>query len=212
MDTDKMLVEAQYFPNLEYFINILEYETVYIEAWETYQKQSYRNRCHILTSNKVNTLTVPVMNPTRNILIRDIKIDYNQRWMNDHWGAIRSGYGKAPFFEYYADFFQDILSKKHTFLFDMNMELMTVCLKLLGVNKKMEFTSFFEKNPGPGLVDLRSAIHPKKVNPSYIITWSRYPQIFGRYFVTNLSILDLLFCEGANSINILGQSKKIYSK
>lgn len=206
--TKSLLIEAHYFPNLEYFLNILEHDVVYIEACESFQKQSYRNRCHILSANKVDILSIPVINPGRNVLIKEVKIDYNQKWMNVHWGAIRSAYGKAPFFEYYADFFHDIYFKKHTYLFDLNLEAMTVCLKLLGIDKRIELTTFFDKNPGPEIVDLRSVIHPKKANNPYIITWISYPQIFGRYFVPNLSVLDLLFCEGNNSISVMRGSKK----
>ena len=206
--TSSILIEAQYFPNLEYFFNILEHDIVYIEACESFQKQSYRNRCHILSANKVDILSIPVINPGRDVLIKEVKIDYRQKWMNVHWGAIRSAYGKAPFFEYYADFFHDIYLKKHTYLFDLNLEVMTVCLKLLGIDKKIELTTFFDKNPGLEIADFRSVIHPKKVNNSYIITWVSYPQLFGRYFVPNLSILDLLFCEGNNSIRVLRASKK----
>lgn len=203
-----LLIEAHYFPNLEYFLNILESDVVHIEAWESYQKQSYRNRCHILTSNKVDVLSVPIKHTERNLLIRDIQVDYNQKWLSDHWGAIRSAYGKAPFFEYYADFFYHILEKKHKFLFDMNLDILTVCLKLLGIKKEVLLTDSFGRDYEPVESDLRSLIHPKKANNSYTVAWVPYTQIFGSNFVSNLSILDLLFCEGNHSIDILRESKK----
>ena len=205
--TQSLLIESHYLPNLEYFWHILQNDHILIEACEHFQKQTFRNRCHILTANKVDILSVPVINQGRNVLIKEMKIDYRQKWLNVHWGAIRSGYGKAPFFEYYAEFFHDILYKKHSYLFDLNLELMTLCLKLLRVDKKIGFTSLYEKNAENNIRDLRSQISPKKDNSPYIITWTPYTQLFGSNFVTDLSIIDLLFCEGPNAVEILKGSK-----
>ncbi|MBX9851431.1 MAG: WbqC family protein [Cytophagaceae bacterium] len=205
--TEPLLIESHYLPNLEYFFHILQNDHILIESCENFQKQTYRNRCHILTANKVDILSVPVINLGRKVLIKEVEIDYSQKWLNVHWGAIKSGYGKAPFFEYYAEFFHDILYKKHRFLFDLNIELMTLCLKLLRVDKKIGFTSFYEKKP-ENKIDLRSQISPKKDNSPYIITWTPYTQLFGSNFVPDLSIIDLLFCEGTNAGEILKRSKR----
>jgi hypothetical protein len=205
---DQLLIEAHYFPSIEYFVNILEHKSVSIEAWETYQKQSYRNRCRILTANKVDVLSVPITNPSGGVLIRDIKMDYSQKWANHHWRAIQSAYGKAPFYEYYGDFFHNVLFKKQGFLFDLNMELLTVCLKLLGLSREIVLTNEYKKEIKKEITDLRSQIHPKSADNTLIRKWEPYHQIFGSNFVNNLSILDLLFCEGTNALSVLQKSKK----
>lgn len=203
-----LLIEAHYFPSIEYFVNILEHKSVRVEAWETFQKQSYRNRCRILAANKVDVLSVPITNSGGGVLIRDVKMDNSQKWSNHHWRAIQSAYGKAPFYEYYSDYFHNVLFKKQEFLFDLNIELLTVCLKLLGLSREIQLTEQYEKNINEEITDLRSQIHPKRTDNTLIRKWEPYQQIFGSNFVNNLSILDLLFCEGTNALGVLRKSKK----
>jgi hypothetical protein len=206
MMAGSLLIETQYFPPISYFAEILEHDTIVIEAWENYQKQSYRNRCAILSANKINILSIPVIKPHQNVLIREVKIDYSQKWLNVHWRGIASAYGKAPFFEHYGDFFREILYKRNDFLFDLNMELLTLCLKLLGIKRTIKLSEGFNISGGLSNVnDKRNVIHPKG---SRISTSVNYRQVFGKDFVPDLSILDLLFCEGNNSLHVLKMGKK----
>jgi hypothetical protein len=195
-----VMMDLHYLPSLEYFAALLKYDYVYIEAYEYFQKQSYRNRCYIRAANKVDMLSVPVLDGRRKVLIRDIRIDYQQGWLKDHWRAITSAYGKSPFFEYYAPYFEQIFFKKHTFLYDLNWELLTKCLDLLQIRSKIKSTSLYAKDPDLKYVDLRSGIHPKKnyLN-NKIYRALPYVQNFGSEFVPNLSIVDLLFCQGVDA-------------
>ncbi len=200
------MIDLHYLPSLEYFTAILNDDIVTIEAKEYYEKQSYRNRCIILTTNKIDTLSIPVLDGNKKVLIRDVRIDYSQDWVRRHWGAIYSAYGKSPYFEYYSDFFKAIFDKKTDFLFDFNLELLTLCLKLLKLNKKIVFTESFEKE-APAM--RRGLIHPKRgfeANEFYQPV--AYRQNFGNEFVPNLSILDLLFCQGTQALSILKSSVK----
>jgi len=199
-----MTIDLQYFPSLEYFCNFIKNDEIIIEAHEFFEKQSYRNRCIIQTTNKIDTLTIPVKNGNKKVLIRDLKIDYSQDWHRRHWGAIHSAYGKSPFFEFYSEYFKIILDKKHDFLFDLNLELLTICLKLLRLEKKVIFTENYQKNLA---TDYRGLIHPKRnhvLNDLYQPL--SYRQNFGNEFVPNLSIVDLLFCQGNQSLSILKES------
>jgi hypothetical protein len=202
-----LLLETQYLPSIRYFVEILNHDRLIIEAFENYQKQTYRNRCRILTSNKINILSVPVINTHRKVLTREVEIDYSQKWLNMHWRGITSAYAKSPFFEYYADYFKEVLFKKQRFLFDLNIELLTLCLKFLRVDKSIELSKeYYNVSDREDVIDLRNIIcHNSK---SEIITGIEYTQVFGRQFVPNLSILDLLFCEGNNASKILIMSKK----
>ena len=189
-----MLIDSQYFPNLQYFQCLFRSEEITIETQEFFEKQTYRNRCKILSANGVDTLIVPVQHVDKKLPIKDLRIDYTQDWVRRHWGAIYSSYGKSPYFEHYAPYFEKILLKKPDFLLDMNMEILTICLKFLKVEKKIYFTEKFEKEQ-PN--DYRSAIHPKKdfsEDKDFLI--KPYRQNFGNEFEPNLSILDLLFCQG----------------
>ena len=196
-----MTIDLQYLPSLEYFCAILKNDEVIIEAHEYFEKQSYRNRCRIQTTNKIDTLTVPVQNGNKKVLIRDIKIDYSQDWTRRHWGAIHSAYGKSPFFEFYSEYFKKIFDNKPDFLFDFNFEVLTICLKLLRLEKKIIFTENYEKTLEN---DFRGQIHPKRsFEENKIYQAIIYRQNFGNKFETNLSILDLLFCQGNQSLTVL---------
>ncbi|MES2731139.1 MAG: WbqC family protein [Bacteroidota bacterium] len=202
-----MVIDLHYLPSLEYFAALLKYEHIYIEAHEHYQKQSYRNRCYIRAANKVDLLSVPILDGNRKILIQDVKIDYQQGWLKDHWRAITSAYGKAPFFEYYAPFFEQLFFKKYTYLFDLNWELLTKCLSLLQIRKNLILTTSYVKLEELLSLDLRSAIHPKKnYLDNKIYQAVPYVQNFGSDFAPNLSIVDLLFCEGTQAKQFLEQS------
>jgi hypothetical protein len=202
-----LLVETQYLPSIPYFVELISHERIVIEAFENYQKQTYRNRCHILTSNKINILSVPVINTHRKVLMHEVGIDYSQNWLNTHWRGITSAYAKSPFFEYYADYFREVLFKKHRFLLDLNVELLTLCLKLLRMNISIELSAeYYNASDREDVIDLRNLICPD--TKSEIIAGNTYTQVFGRQFVPNLSIIDLLFCEGNNASKILITSKK----
>ncbi len=193
----ELLVDLHYLPCLDYMAGLVQMSGVKIEAHEQYQKQSYRNRCYVLTANKIDALTVPVQHGTRHQPIRDLRIDNEQPWQNHHWRTIQAGYGKAPFFEYYAPDFETILKKNQSFLFDLNLELLTLCLKLLGVSTPLNLTECYEKTPPPGLFDARSRINPRSGSAKHLFYHPQpYMQNFGQNFVPNLSIIDLLFCQG----------------
>ncbi|MEZ4904209.1 MAG: WbqC family protein [Spirosomataceae bacterium] len=197
----------QYLPNMAYFSCLLKYEEVHIEAQEHFVKQTFRNRCQIMTSNGIDTLIVPVNHSGGKTLIRDLKIDHTQGWMKRHWGSIVAGYGKAPFFEYFGEDFNNIYQKKHLYLFDLNWDMLTLCLKLLRVKPTLSLTEVYQHGIKEGHYDALSVIHPKKeVWHNNLYQPVVYKQNFGTSFVPNLSVIDLLMCQGAAASNILKQS------
>jgi WbqC-like protein family len=194
-------IELHYLPSIAFFNVLQNADNVTIEVHEHYQKQSYRNRCNILTANGINTLTVPVLHTSPNIAIKDVRLDNSQAWLVRHWRAIVTAYSKAPFFDYFAPYFEDVYKKNHTFLFDLNWQLLTVCLKLTKTNPTISQTEFYEKNVNN---DFRTLIHPKKAIPDVIAKKIiPYKQNFGNEFVPNLSIIDLLMCQGGQAKNFL---------
>jgi len=203
----KVRIDLQYLPSLEYFTVFHKYQNIEIESHEYFVKQSYRNRAHILSANGQSTLSIPMIGGNSKILAKDIMIDNGQRWLNTHWRGIISAYGKAPFFEYYADYFHDIFFREHTRLFDLNHELLTLCLKLIGHDNVVALSEKYDIETPHETLDLRSSIHPKKdfTENKFYQPYS-YIQLFGKDFVPNLSIIDALFCEGPNTSNIIHQS------
>ena len=197
------VIELQYFPPAIYFAQLMTGSMV-IEQYEFYEKQSYRNRCRILSANGVDELSVPILNGNSKQLIRDVKIDYHQKWVNRHWRAIQSSYGKAPFFEYYALEFRQELEKKPIYLFDLNLSILSVCLDFLQMGATLSLTKEYQSLAKCPEEDIRSQIHPKKDHTIALSYAAQpYPQVFGNKFVKDLSILDVLFCEGPNAYQII---------
>ena len=199
-----MIIEAHYLPSIEYFVAISNFEVVTLEVFENYQKQSYRNRCKILTTNKIDELVVPVVKPNTKEIIKNIKIDYTQEWPRRHLGAIKAAYGKAPFFEHFYEYFKNSIERKPAFLIDLNVELLSICLKLLRIKKEIIFSDNYQEIQPD---DFRGLIHPKKTNKNTgFLQSQRYTQNFGEEFVPNLSIVDLLMCQGTKAMDIINRS------
>ena len=196
--SSSLLIELHYFPCVHFFSLLSEHDTIVLEAHETFQKQSYRNRTQILSSQKVENLLIPVLSGNSHLPIRDIRIDHSQKWRIIHQRAIRSAYGKSPFFEYYSEDILSLYDNPVPFLFDFNLNVLTLCLKLLKWKKKILLSSGYQTLDATKMSDFkdfRGVIHPKKELQT---DFKPYQQVFGRQFEPNLSILDLLFCEGNN--------------
>jgi hypothetical protein len=203
------LIELHYLPSTPYFAALSSVQTIIIEKHEHFEKQSYRNRCHILTAQGVERLIVPLTSKHGKVLITDIRIDYTQKWLNNHWRTIESAYRSSPFFEYYADDLHTILFRQHTFLYDLNLEFLTICLKWLKTNVTLQESMSYEKIPADEVTDMRNVIHAKK-QERYAPYFQpvAYPQVFGNTFADSLSVIDLVFCEGPNSRKMVVSSAK----
>lgn len=198
------LIDLQYLPQANYFVLLLTEPELEIDGYEHFVKQTYRNRCRILTANGIDELSIPVLGGSKKILARDIKIDYSQKWLNRNWRAMQSAYGKAPFFEYYAEDLLAVYQKKHVYLFDLTHELLTQCLDFLQLDISLKFTTAYHDLNKTPQNDYRSRIRPKS-NPDILNTYNQitYQQVFGKNFVNNLSVIDLIFCEGPQAGGII---------
>lgn len=203
----KALIELHYLPSVAYFSAISAAKKIIIEKHEHFVKQSYRNRCHILTAQGVERLIVPLTSRGGKVLITEVRVDYAQKWLNNHWRTIESAYRSSPFFEFYADDLHKVLFKQHTFLYELNFELLTICLKWLKLDVTLQESMAYEKIPADDTLDMRNVIHAKK--PELYANHFRpvaYPQVFGNKFAEGLSLIDLVFCEGPNSAQVVASS------
>ncbi len=196
-----LLTEIQYNPCLAYFQQAKQATEIKIEQHEHYIKQSYRNRCYVLTAQGVKDLTIPVKKGNRKTRITEIEIDYDQKWLNTHWRTIKSGYGNAPYFLYYSDYLQQLLEQRQPLLFELNIALLKFYLRCLQLSKPITYTEEYITLYPNGVLDWRNQIHPKK--ESAILDVKPYQQVFGKQFAPNLSIIDLLFSQGPAAINYL---------
>ena len=180
---------------------------VYIEACENFQKQSYRNRCRFYGAEGVQTLSFPILHKggTHKIPISEIKIDYKTPWVQQHERAIVSAYGMSAYFDYYKDELFAILESGHERLFDLNLALIRFFIEKTGIKVDLRLTEDYEREPQ--MEDLREVIHPKHPNTilSDMDLEKPYFQVFApKYgFMSDLSIMDLLFNEGPDSIMFL---------
>ena len=201
------VLSTAYFPPVEYFFAIAQSGKTLVEQHETYQKQSYRNRCVIYSAGGPEALSIPVVKDgTYSRPIRDIKVDYSEPWLQHHVRSMKAAYNSSPFYEYYEDDILRILNRKREFLFDLNMDILNLSLELIGLKADITLTETFIPEYPEG--DFRNLIHPKRKGPSLLETYQKektYFQVFSMKsgFVANLSILDLLSNEGPNAISFL---------
>ena len=198
-----ILLESHFFPSVFYFSTIMQYPSVILEKNEHFQKGTYRNRCQIATAQGAQMLSVPLKKGKNNQqLITDVLISNDVNWQRPLWRTLQSAYGNAPYWEHYAPVFKPFFTKKYERLFDYNLEIFLTLLKILKLDKSISisFTDTYHTNFTEG-VDFRNqcAIHkPTDQN-------GRYAQIFEdrNGFIPNLSVLDLIFCQGRQSLDIL---------
>lgn len=195
-----MLLSTAYLPPIEYFQKIVSASSISIEKHEHFVKQTYRNRCHILGANGLQVLSIPLVNTHEKTPINEKKIAYAEKWQKLHWRSIRSAYANSPYFIYYEDALMPFYEKRFEFLFDYNTELLQAILKLLKLKREMKFTEVYEKGVEN---DFRDIISPK--NETDISNFKPYSQVFidKHAFTPNLSILDLLFNKGPESLEFL---------
>ena len=203
-----ILIHPTYFPSIAHFAAIVQSEFVTFEVADNYQKQTYRNRAYIYGANGKLSLNVPVIFSQKNRqLYKDVKIANKEKWQELNWKSIQSSYRSSPFFEFYEDELKPLFQKKHEFILDLNFECFNVINECLQFNCSYSQTTEFKKEIS-GYSDLRYLVNARK---ELKFNFDNYTQVFSNKhgFISNLSILDLLFNEGPNALNYLVSQKSI---
>lgn len=219
------LLQTTYFGPVQWYQKLKRYDHCVIEQYDSYQKQTYRNRCVIATTNGLQALTVPVDHSPLTIdhvQCKDLRISDHNQWRRVHWNALQSAYSESPFFEYYADDIRPFFEQKYEFLIDFNEAIRQKMCELLDIDTSVSYSSgfmvqgsgFMVQGSGfrvhgswfrvqdSGFRDFREVIHAKHPQDDPDFQPRSYWQVFQhRYgFQPNLSILDLLFCMGPEAV------------
>ena len=220
------LLQTTYFGPVQWYQKLYRYDHCLIEQYDSYQKQTYRNRCVIATANGLQALTVPVehnancqlstiscpLDPVALHLqvkefVKDLRISDHNQWRKVHWNALQSAYSESPFFEYYVDDIRPFFEHKYDFLIDFNEAIRQKICELIDIHPHVEYTTEYVKPTANSqqpiaFSDFREVIHAKHPQPDADFEAKPYWQVFQhRYgFQPNLSILDLLFCMGPESV------------
>lgn len=194
---ERVILPSAYFPPLPWMRAAVQATHAVIDVHEHYIKQTCRNRCTIITANGLMHLVVPVENYRNHTPVADIRIDYATDWQRVHAHAIRSAYGKSPFFEYYGERILALYATRPALLTEWNERCLQTVLALLKLNVEFQTSTAYVEATAEN--DLRSAAFDVKPENT-----PAYTQVFMERhgFYSGLSVLDALFCCGREAVQL----------
>lgn len=179
-----------YFGSVRYFQDLVKFDRVLFENKEHLPKQTFRNRMTILGSQGAQVLTMPLEKPSGSkTATKDVLVSYRQNWPLIHWRALKTAYASAPYFEHYAPDIEKLLFTKHRYLVDFDLEVTQFILDIYQLPLSYSFTESYEP------------AYPEDyrfLNYETLKMTGEYTQVLfsEKQFYPQISILDLLFCEG----------------
>jgi len=189
-----------YFGPISYWKQIINSNILW-DVHQNYVKQSYRNRTFIHSANGLHKLTIPVKHSKIKFPMLNAEIDNKIAWQKNHWRSIQTAYSSSPFFEFYKDSLEQVYNKKYTYLVKFNFDMIKLVFEWLDIEIKLklskEYKVFYDDS-----LDLRKKID----NQKHSISKNKiYNQVFFEKngFLNDLSIIDLIFNEGPNSLSYL---------
>ncbi len=198
MNQIETIIDIQYLGNITYYKAISNSSNIIFEQYDTHKKKSFANRCIIAGANGRINLSVPLQQGrSQKTITKDVRISNAENWKLRHWRSIISSYNNSPWFKYFNDDLAVLFNRRFDFLLDWNLACLNWTLKHLKLDLEYQLTQEWKEN-WSGKQDFRNVIVPDKDQPASKI---RYPQVFESKlgFMPDLSILDLLCCEGPKS-------------
>lgn len=196
-----ILIHPTYFPSISHFVAMTKADNIIFEAEDNFQKQTNRNRMYIYSPNGIQMLNIPVKHVKESHQkFKDVKIENAFNWQKQHFKSLEAAYRTSPFFEYFEDDLRPIFEKQHTFMMDLNFQILDIVTDCLGMDFKYTQTAeYFHEVTDK--TDFRKLTNGKKDTAEF----EPYTQVFEEKhgFINNLSILDLLFNEGRYAMEYL---------
>jgi hypothetical protein len=199
-----VLLPVFYLPPISWFSVFLDPENeIIFEQYESFPKQTFRNRTNIYGANGKLSLIIPI-NHNGKREFKDIEISYREDWMNIHWKSIKTAYQSSPYFEFYEDKFKVLYEVKEKYLLDLNLKSIDIIQKILKTEKAQSLNKEYIKNPEE--ISFREQFSPKI--PS-VFDMEEYYQTFTdkHGFLKDLSIIDLICNKGPESVTYIKNIK-----
>jgi hypothetical protein len=203
-----LIIDLQYFPSIILYKISSKYSNIIFEQYEFYQKMSFRNRCQIAGAQGSIDLSIPlVKGRDQKTVMKDVKIANTYSWQDQHWKTILTCYSRSPWFEYYRDELEVLYRKPFVFLKDWDLACFEWTCRVLALPVQVMFTDAWRSQYEGNTLDLRGKLVPKSIQDTDLGAPVIYRQVFEEIngFIPNLSILDLLFCEGQRARALLAQ-------
>jgi hypothetical protein len=225
------ILQPGYLPWLGFFEQMHRSDVFVIYDDVQYDKEGWRNRNRIKTIHGIQWLTVPVhVHFEAHPLTKDIRIDNGVNWRKKHLASIRQNYSNAPFFKTYFNIFEHAYAKEWEYLVDIDIYFIEKLAECLGMsNKKIVRSStldvkgdrmgrlihickffgadtFYEGASGKDYIDEKSFLSQGIWVEYQNYQHPTYNQIYGD-FVPYLSVIDLLFNHGPESLKIITEKR-----
>ncbi len=224
--------QPQYFPYPGFFHKLTEAD-IFVILDNTQYDQRFSNRNKILTSTGVSWITVPIDKHQHFKLNKDVEI-FNLPWKEQHLKGILYSYSKSKFFYNYQEFFKKFYEQEWKFLIDLNITSLIKIIEFLGIKiniireseinvngKSTERLVNICKNIGADTYISGKGLPGKKYMDEEMFEKNgiklefnnykpvAYNQNFTDVFVPNLSIIDMLFNVGPDSLKLIKNSNEI---
>jgi len=201
-----LITDLQYFPSVILYKISNKSSNITFEQYEFYQKMSFRNRCQIAGAQGCIDLSIPLAKGRdQKTVMKDVKMATTYSWQDQHWKTILACYSRSPWFEYYRDELEQLYCKPFVFLKDWNLACFEWTCRILGLPVQVLLTETWRPHYEGDWLDWRGKLVPKNIRDTDWASPVVYRQVFEETtgFIPNLSILDLLFCEGQRARSLL---------
>ena len=189
-----ILVQPQYFPTVNFFKKF-ENNKIFIDYNSDYSQFLNINKTRIVNLSNTFEMEVPLIFNSKDIKIKELKIDHNKNWINSHIQSIQSSYGKFPYYIYYIDDIIKVLKLRHNFLIDLNYDLLTLLYKFLNFEKKIK--KFQNKYNLEDIIKVYNHYNSNIEKDN--IEEERNNLFLGKKFDYSYSVIDLIFLKGPES-------------